>query len=381
MKKCLIYGNCQTEPVKRFLEMSPEFSVAYETTQLKCFLLSPDDVPHLEKLASTADLFIYQPVSDFYREIPQLSTRHLKSLLPKHSRAISIPHAYFTGYNPEMVYLEDQYGNKVDGPFLLHDKNILVSYSNNKTVHETLALIQDNDFYQSNDININLYETLAELKRREAQIDIKISDFIKSNYRIARLFHTINHPNSLVLGFIVCSILGQIGIPIRHGLFNHFSETEVLDFMYFPIYPSVTRHLQLTFSPQPHYYYTKFISSQEAVELFFRFYDQNPELTEYNFLHLQGISQGEIATEEKLAACYSLIFGRNADEDGKNYWMKRINTEAITLKALVSELLKSPEFNFKHLKIKQIYRDYHSTSLKEKHKALVDYYYKQLINH
>ncbi|HEY9623077.1 MAG TPA: WcbI family polysaccharide biosynthesis putative acetyltransferase [Crinalium sp.] len=348
MKKCLLYGNCQVEPIKRCLEANPIFRSTYETLQLECFWLTQEDVPRLEGCVQSIDLFIHQPISDNYKGIYQLSTRHLKSLLRPGSIAISIPVAYFTGYNPEMVYLKDKDGNKVDGPFLLHDANILKLYAQGKTVQETMIAIQDDNFYPANYVLTNFKRTLSELQRREADIDIKISDFIKRNYQSFRLFHTINHPGSLVIAAITKAILDMIGIPPNRESLTSFCNSEVLDVLYFPIYPAIAKGLGLSFLSKPDYYFETFFRPQQAVELFFSFYDQNPDVVAYNLPLLPNVSQSETATEMNVDNCYRLLLGREPDSEGKHYWMQRIGTEMIDLEMMVKEFVGSPEFKLQH---------------------------------
>jgi hypothetical protein len=306
--------------------------------------LSELDIPRLEAYMPTVDLFIHQPVSDNYKGIYQLSTRYLKSLLKPQSIVISIPSAYFTGYNPEMIYLKDKKGDKVDGPFLLHDRNILALYAQGKSVQETLATIQQEDFYQAEQVQRNFDETLSELQLRETSLDVKISDLIKQHYQNSRLFHTINHPGSLVISEVAKSILNRLDIPLDQATLSAFCAQEVLDLLYFPIYPSIARHLKLKFVSDQNYFFHRFFHPQDAIAQFFAFYEQHPDIVDYNLAQLAGFSETDIATEVNLENCYRLVLGREPDTEGKTFWMQRIYSQMISLEWLIREFLNSSEF-------------------------------------
>jgi hypothetical protein len=344
MKKCFIYGNCQTKPIRDFLNMNSDFLSTYESSYLECFLLSENDVPNLEKLASEADLFIYQPVSEDYKAIGRLSTHHLKTLLKRGCQVIAIPVAYFTGYNPEAIYL----GSEFEGPFITHDRNILMLYSQGKSVQETANLIQSLDFYQSIYVENNVEATLNQLKRREPDLDVKLTEFIRSNYKKARLFHTMNHPSSIVIAYVANSILNLLGIKSERDALANFYRFEVLDYLYFPIYPSVAHHLKLSFPCQPQYYFNGVFSIKDAIEKFFIFYDQNPEAVERGFSKITQTPRNKLATEADIDCCYRLLLKREPDAHGRAYWINRIVSEAISAKSLAIAFMNSQEFESRY---------------------------------
>ena len=102
----------------------------------------------------------------------------------------------------------------------------------------------------------NIDYTLSELSKRETNTDIKISDFIRDNYRKYRLFHTINHPTD-VLGLEVANqILSKLNMPpISEGTKPQYKE--VLGRLQVPIYPSVIDGLDLTFVSESSVYWSK----------------------------------------------------------------------------------------------------------------------------
>lgn len=285
MKTCLIYGNCQIVAMKSLLSQNPRFTASYQFVELNpVFLLTSDDASYLEKLVSEVDVFIHQPVSEQYKG-KQLATTYLTSLLKEGAKAISFPVSYFTGYNPEMVYLKDKAGTVVSQPFAYHDRNILTFYSQGKTVQETLNIIQSEDFGELNYFQNNLEQTLLNLSAREQEqeIDIKISEFIKSHFNQYRLFHTFDHPSVAIVAFITQSILSLLSLEFNDNSNFFFNQPEMLDDYSFPIYPSLARYLDLKFSSSFQYRFVdKFWNAENMLKAFFEFYDKNEELVDAN---------------------------------------------------------------------------------------------------
>ena len=285
MKKCFIYGNCQTIHLKSSLAKKSEFTSIYETITIKrAHLLSQADIPDLEREVAAADLFIHQNVSDNYRGFPELGTNYLKSKLKSDCKVISFPVAYFTGYMPEMIYVTDKDSKKLaDSNYPYHDFNILESFYQGKTVTETSKLITGDNFYSSQYINSNLDYTLAELARRESHTDICLSWFVKKYYQKTRLFHTFNHPTKVIINYLTNEILKLLDLSSIQEESWFFQGEEIIELNYYPIYPAVAKILKLDFAINPHYKIrNQSFSVPQMIAKFYLFYDQNPELVKFN---------------------------------------------------------------------------------------------------
>ena len=285
MKNCLLYGNCQIEPLQYILKNNSNFASNYQFIELEpVHLLTENDVEDLETKIARTDLFIYQLVSDNYQGIEQFGTDFLCNSLPSEAKKIAIPGAYFTGYHPATINLKDGEGNKITEPCDYHDVNLLYLFDRGKTVTETIAIIQEVDFYQAEYVFNNLQATLDELRRRETELDISISDFIIQNYQKQKLLHTINHPGVVLLNYLADEILELLELPRS----DKIPDYEVLDFTAFPIYPSVAKALKLDFEITPQYRIKgETLSLKQAVELFFNFYRNNRELVKLNIIQHQ----------------------------------------------------------------------------------------------
>lgn len=275
MKKCLVYGNCQAMALKGLLKQNPKFKKYYEIVDCKSvYLLNKEDLPNQELIISDVDLLIHQPVSDNYKGLYQLSTNYLKSKLKQNAKVVSFPVAYFTGYNPELVYLKNNSGQRISQPFTYHDTNIMKFYLMGKSVNETITLIQSKDFYQFYDIQNNLENTLLNLEQREIDLDIKLSLFIRENYKKNRLFYTFNHPSFVILKYIANSIFKALDIDKNENFFDIFGSIEIFGNSSFPIYPSLYSGLELQFSTSNSYIFERqTYLMKDVVELYFKVYE------------------------------------------------------------------------------------------------------------
>ena len=286
MKKCLIYGNCQTEYIKNRLIQNSDFSNIYsQVFTKKVHRIKPEEIPDLEAMISEVDLFIHQPVSDNYRKMPSLGTNYLKSQLKPDCKVISFPVAYFTGYYPEMIYLKSLNNQPIKGDiYNYHDFNILSGFYQGKNVENIISSIFDESFYSPYYIKNNFHLTVGELAKRETSLDIKISQFITNNYKIINLFNTINHPNHPIIGYVINRILEILGFSTQYSESELVSNQHTIEYNnYFPIYPSVQKILNIEFDSKLVYkFQNTTYSVYDAVRKLYNFYDSNQDLVEFN---------------------------------------------------------------------------------------------------
>lgn len=247
-KKVLLYGNCQLPFLAKYLvscELFNQTYVIYDKAFINDF--SPDYWN--EKLLSEIDLFIYQRVSSSYLG-EQMSTEYiLKRLSPK-CETVSIPNSYFQGYFPQHISKRSPYDR-----FPYGDRNIVEAINNSEfsenEIQELVRMLANDDYYSSEELEKNTESSLEELARREAGLDVIISDFVKENYKDRYLFYTVNHPTFWVIREVAIRILKLLD-------FNHTNINSLvidsLNDLVVPIYPSVIKHLGLNFIDPSHKY-------------------------------------------------------------------------------------------------------------------------------
>lgn len=280
MKKCIVYGNCQAMAIRSFLSRHPEVKDKYEFVDIKpVHLLSQNDVSDLEEAVRAIDLFIFQPVSDNYRNLPSLSTNYLSNLTKKSCKKISFPTAYFTGYNPEITYLKGHSGIVKNDPFPYHDINILRLYANAKSSDYIVRNIQEESFYDEKYILENCQETISKLKERESNLTIKLSGYIERNFRKAKLFHSFNHPSADLLEYLFTSIVRLCEIEVSTKFSDLFANADVLGQSSFPAYKATQEILSLQFQENTAYRINhESFSIEDVVLKYVTYYENNKNM-------------------------------------------------------------------------------------------------------
>ena len=255
---CLMYTNCQRGLIYEFLKLSDKFMETYRIdldeippnhTAIRDRFVIPEQI--LEK----TKLLIYQPLDSKHGDC---STEYILNKLPSDCISISLPRLYFKGYWPQHDSNPFNQGNEkgFHGLFPYGDTNVNSMMNEVLSQEKIIQEISKKDFYNREELLKNIDYTLSELSKRETNTDIKISDFIRDNYRKYRLFHTINHPTD-VLGLEVANqILSKLNMPpISEGTKPQYKE--VLGRLQVPIYPSVIDGLDLTFVSESSVYWSK----------------------------------------------------------------------------------------------------------------------------
>jgi hypothetical protein len=236
--KFTVCGNCQALPISNLLKNNPEFSQTHEYVPFPKpnFLLNKDDYEDVKSVLKQVDIFIYQQTSDAFGKL--YNSENLCSLTPKSCIKISYPSIYFMGYFPELLYLRKS-GDAANKFSDYHDANIINFYLSDKStaVERSIAAIMDPTYYSEEQLLTNAENSIKELEKREKNLTITISDFIKNNWLKEQLFFSMNHPNRKVLNEVTSRILNYLGIKNTYiaGDYEHLGETRV------PIYESVKK--------------------------------------------------------------------------------------------------------------------------------------------
>ena len=145
-KKYTIYANCQGQALARVLNSSQAFREKYQYFQIKP--VQEINLDYLNNFINSVipqiDLFIFQPVSEKYKNYFRYSSKYITSHLKKDCRQLSFPSCYFQGYHPELRPLKDKNGTNISVPIywnkkilhstLVHDGNIIAGFCNRKSI-------------------------------------------------------------------------------------------------------------------------------------------------------------------------------------------------------------------------------------------------------
>lgn len=270
-----VYANCQGNAIAKTLLENSDFSARYQLEAINPVqTLTSDNINDVAEKASKADLFIYQPIKSTPNRPTELSSDYLLSILKSSSTHISFPAMYFDGYFP---HLQTMHGRQ-SVLSLVHD--YIVAYCSLKKldVQDTLRLIRSSTLY-SNDLSNELCEqSLQNLEKREhaSNIDIRLSGFIRNNFRKLKLFNQFNHPTRALFVHLANEIFTSIGYENQYSNIT----TEYLDDIKTPIYRSTHANLSLEFDEDFNAYNSilgRNAPQELIVEKFLAFYAQTDQ--------------------------------------------------------------------------------------------------------
>jgi hypothetical protein len=256
MKKYTVYGNCQARVLPSVLNSSKVFKNTFQYVDVKAVhTLKSEELDYfIDEVLPELDLFIFQPVSKNYHDNEKYSTEFLLSKLKSDAISVSFPSCYFTGYTPEIKHTKLIREGLDKDEFDYHDRNIMQYFLSTDTP-EPDDFVSSDHFY-SEDYSLQaVEESLKELEKRELsifgsekQIDIKVSKFIRDNYRKERLFHTVNHPSKPLFIYLGKAILDFLTIKDEITFFK-----DPLEHTVYPIYKSHYQNLKFEFDNSINY--------------------------------------------------------------------------------------------------------------------------------
>lgn len=253
-----IYANCQTSLIQAHLNLSEEFRQKYKYEELpRNYVAIQKELEIPEDIVNRTKLLIYQPIDNKYET---RSSDYIKNKVSSDCICISFPYIYFQGYWPENTKnpINEKNQQYPFGKFPYGDSNIIEMIAKDYNETKILAELEREDFYQTNYIFKNFQQTLSELIKRETETDLKISKFIKDNYRYTYLFHSPNHPANIIGLNLANQILEKLEIaPIS----SIYLQEKFADYQ-LPIYPSVIKILDLKFTQQETRYTVTFTDAK-----------------------------------------------------------------------------------------------------------------------
>jgi hypothetical protein len=243
-RKAVIISNCQCLPL------------AYTLTRLcSDTVFEPWGVHILpaDKRAQLIGEFVEASKEkyDFILSIPleeefgDLSSSRIQSSFDQ--PVISISNIYFSGLHPDLTYIGG-FANRVLGPLGdYHSKIALYAFVNEMPMQDALRLYSDVSYSK-----IGYYEefatSFAELKRRDADVAVPVSNLLQSLIRERLCFLSVNHPSlALFVAYAdqIAAALATRNVVERSNLpaqVDYFRES-LADNVIFPVYPEIAvRH-------------------------------------------------------------------------------------------------------------------------------------------
>lgn len=256
--RILFIGNCQVGVYKYVCEQQQELFVeACEVwnTPREHWQQTFDRI-------NTFDYVITQPLGLTYSPLDTGNLRqHISDLFVIHN-------IYFTGLHPDCKII-DTWGPLGD----CHSHIIFNSWRKNITKRDCLSLLQD---MKKSQITRVFDESLSELKRRESEVSIAVTDLLLEHLKVTPVLWIFNHPTVYFATLYLNLIFNTIGlqklqfIPPLKDPFAVASQ--------WPIYPQVKAALDLKYSSPLLYSSgtggTSFLPA-EFIDACYRHYDAN----------------------------------------------------------------------------------------------------------
>lgn len=285
MDRAVIVGNCQAGALEMMLSTNEEFTKRFELVSFPAVHEIPDAmVPELHRAVADAAVVVPQRIREDYRGGIGLGTETL-ARIAGNATVIRWPSVHWAGYFPDLFYLRDENGQPVvDGPFDYHDRTILEAYAAAIDVPGVCRLLEDPEL--PSEAQTCAINATAELEIRSQDCEVEVTSFIASRFRDELLFFTMNHPANHLLGFMAQQITDLIGIPgsVDYGRIPD----EILGPTFYPLHANHVRTLELEFGPEliagsaPFKVRGVNYKPAEAVAVFYKYYDANPQLVTLN---------------------------------------------------------------------------------------------------
>lgn len=257
---CLMAGTCITFGIQYLLSMSEDFRrnfrlKAYRTHRHNRFM---SDFDISDEELNQAEAFIYHPPgwADWGND---QGYRDLIARVPAHTRHISIPYPVFHALWP--FHVHDPRNDDPARPLFPEGVPAFYPYGDGvvlRLIRQGLPKAEIMRRYLAMDVaaEVDLDGLLAKSidmqTAKEDRTDVKILDFVLSQFRRQRVFLTMNHVGNATLIHMVNQILGHLGCaPLEPSVGDRLFE---LTDPQMPIHPSVIRHFGLTcVTPQTRY--------------------------------------------------------------------------------------------------------------------------------
>ncbi|WP_295629503.1 WcbI family polysaccharide biosynthesis putative acetyltransferase [uncultured Corynebacterium sp.] len=206
-----VTGNCQAGSIRRLLESTGGADAVLIPPVHE---LTADDMPHLRRLLSRADVLVAQPVRDGYRGLP-LGWREQAALLPAGATVARYPVLRWSGLHPHQVIVRPPRDTSATPPIVpYHDLRILLAAAAEMGPSVGVAgtmpdgSLLDGSLPDDALLHAARRSIEALRVREEAHDTVPVSDILEDFPR----WHTINHPDNATLAVVARRVAAAAGI-------------------------------------------------------------------------------------------------------------------------------------------------------------------------
>jgi len=246
-RKVVIYGNCHTEAIISLLSQVNVFTDEYEIIPVLPIQNIKDPQYLQESCFRECDLFIHQSIWKKNRYGECYASESIIKNLKEGCRVISIPNVYHLPLCFFPNYSEDkEFVSRKGNTCFFRDRIIDSLSKEGLSSDEIYQKYIDVNLFDSEGVKEQFSRFIKKVEMRELQWDIKVSAFIKDNYKEHRLFHDPNHPTNYFFAYVVFELLKILGIEYDFSRLVSL-KTRELDSFEMPICKSVKYILGMTY--------------------------------------------------------------------------------------------------------------------------------------
>ena len=201
----VVWGNCQAEPLALLLREPLARHDLEVVVVPPVFLVDDAGLDRVREVVQTSAVLISQPVRDEYR-IPGCGTAQLAELLPAGGRLVTFPVTFHIGAFPYLVNAHGGDGHRVPAPLTeYHDLRALVAAERGLDVDRALVWWPAPT---ADAVRAIAVDSIAQLRRREAPLDVAVSSLVDGRAAM----WTLDHPSNAVLGPMADALLRFLGL-------------------------------------------------------------------------------------------------------------------------------------------------------------------------
>jgi len=275
MKKCVIVGNCQQNPIKFLLRSVDSFNRSYRIVDVEpIHMWNMDNINNFIHQYNDADIIFTQPIFDAKFGIANTSNMIEFNNGAKKIPIIIFPNIDFIGFTPFTTRIPV----RTDKTFTpdAHHGIVLWCYINGYDRDKTINVCNE---FQRNESHADLYKTIFDiaLKRLEnvemlLHMDANVSFLFRNKYMDEKLMLNRLHPSNVVYTFIANRLLSTLSIYDK--VITPKREFTVTDEI--PISNAIKNALGIKFDDDECFYYLGYLFSlSEYVTTLYSFYGEN----------------------------------------------------------------------------------------------------------
>jgi Polysaccharide biosynthesis enzyme WcbI len=213
---CLVYGNCQAEPIRALLAGSSVFAESYDAVRVPAVHeIGRSHVARLQRVLRAASVVVAQPIKDGYRGLP-LGTEEIVALAPRSCTVIRFQALHYDALYPFQFNLRGEHLLDISAPLTAyHDLRALCAAAKGLTVDAGVSWVREY-IPATAELRAAAEQAEALIRERERMTDISIAGSIVSPPRAhTPSFFTVNHPSRFVLQRTARAIHDILGLDWR----------------------------------------------------------------------------------------------------------------------------------------------------------------------